>query len=143
METAANRVGSQSLVGVIDVKTSKFFQKKEAVLLNGRKSTGQNPGSLAAKLENMGVGEILLNSVDRDGMMNGYDLELIESVKSKITVPLTVSGGAGSLDDIRELINRFPIIGAAAGSLFVFKGKYRAVMINYPTHSEREYLLGL
>jgi cyclase len=73
--------------------------------------------------------------------MKGYDLTLIEQVRKEIGVPLTVLGGAGSFDDIRQLVCRYSLIGAAAGSLFVFKGKYRAVLINYPSRDERDALL--
>lgn len=79
----------------------------------------------------------MLNNVDRDGEMKGYDFDLIDSVRNTISTPLTVLGGAGSLDDIRSLVSRYGIIGAAAGSLFVFKGKYRAVLINYPSLEEK------
>ena len=70
--------------------------------------------------------------------MKGYDLSLIEKVRERISVPITVLGGAGSLKDIQKLINKFKIIGASAGSLFVFKGKYRAVLINYPSIDEKK-----
>ena len=72
--------------------------------------------------------------------MQGYDLNLVERVRQAVSVPLTVLGGAGSLDDIRGLVQRYAVIGAAAGSLFVFKGKYRAVLINYPGRTERDAL---
>jgi cyclase len=91
-------------------------------------------------MQDLGAGEIVLNSVDRDGQLQGYDLDLVERVRQAISVPLTVLGGAGSLDDIRLLVQRHPVIGAAAGSLFVFKGKYRAVLINYPERTERDAL---
>ena len=73
--------------------------------------------------------------------MKGYDLSLIEKVRERISVPITVLGGAGSLKDIQKLINKFKIIGASAGSLFVFKGKYRAVLINYPSIDEKNELI--
>jgi cyclase len=88
----------------------------------------------------MGVGEIVVNSVDRDGMMEGYDLALVDSIRGATNVPLTILGGAGKLDDIRDLVGRHKVIGAAAGSLFVFKGKFRAVLINYPDRDTHEGL---
>ena len=99
------------------------------------------PLDFAYKIQEFGVGEIVLNSVDRDGKMKGYDLDLVERMLQIISVPLTVLGGAGSLNDIRELVERYSIIGAAAGSLFVFKGKYRAVLINYPDDQERNSMV--
>jgi cyclase len=138
---SASRVGSQSLVGIIDIKKNSLNKNYEVVTHNGTRHTGLNPISFAKQLAESGIGEIVINSVDRDGMMSGYDNELVDLISNSINVPLTVIGGAGSHDDIRQLINRFGIIGAAAGSLFVFKGKYRAVLINYPGRAEKESLL--
>lgn len=134
---AAARFGSQSVVGVIDAKRSGLLRKPEVVTHNATKSCGLEPSAFAKKLEELGVGEIVLNSVDRDGEMKGYDFDLIDPVRDSISVPLTVLGGAGALEDIRGLIRRYGVIGAAAGSLFVFKGKYRAVLINYPNREEK------
>jgi len=138
---ASERVGSQSMVGVIDVKATGLLRRSEVVMLNATSRTGLEPVEFARKLQTLGVGEILLNSVDRDGRMQGYDLELVERVRRAVSIPMTVIGGAGSLDDIRALVQRHLVIGAAAGSLFVFKGKYRAVLINYPSRSERDSLV--
>ena len=138
---AVDRVGSQSVVVVIDVKNTGFLRRPEVVTLNASRRTGIEPVAFARKMQDLGVGEIVLNSVDRDGQMQGYDLELIDKIKKHISVPLTVLGGAGSLRDIRKLVERYQVIGAAAGSLFVFKGKYRAVLINYPVLSERDALV--
>jgi cyclase len=134
---AAARVGSQSVVAVIDVKRSGLLRKPEVVTLNATKRTGLEPSVFATNLQELGAGEIVLNNVDRDGEMKGYDFDLIDSVRNAISTPLTVLGGAGSLEDIRSLVSRYGIIGAAAGSLFVFKGKYRAVLINYPSLEEK------
>jgi len=138
---AAIRVGSQSLVVVIDVRKTGLLRRHEVVTHNGSRRTGFNPVEFASYMAELGAGEIVINSVDRDGEMKGYDLDLVEQVRQKINLPLTVLGGAGSLDDFRELVDRFGLIGAAAGSLFVFKGKYRAVLINYPNRAEKEALL--
>jgi cyclase len=73
--------------------------------------------------------------------MKGYDINLIDQVRKSISVPMTVLGGAGSLDDIGELISKYKIIGASAGSLFVFKGIYKAVLINYPSPIEKKALI--
>lgn len=135
---AAARVGSQSVVAVIDVKKTGLWQKSEVVTLNATKRSGLEPSLFAAKLEELGAGEIVLNNVDGDGEMKGYDFDLIDSVRNATSSQLTVLGGAGSLNDIRILVRRYGIIGAAAGSLFVFKGKYRAVLINYPNRVERD-----
>jgi cyclase len=87
-------------------------------------------------MENEGAGEILLNSIDRDGMMQGYDIELIKSTSQAIKIPLIASGGAGKLDDFRLAVKEGGAAGVAAGSFFVFQGKRRAVLITYPSYSE-------
>ena len=128
-------VGSQSVVVVIDIFKQKNFLSKtyQVRTQNGTKIHKYELFSLIKKFQNLGVGEIILNSIDRDGMMQGYDFELVNKIKSIINVPLTILGGASSLEDIKKLFDQFGIIGASAGSLFVFKGKYRAVLINYPS----------
>ncbi|MBL9071699.1 MAG: imidazole glycerol phosphate synthase subunit HisF [Sphingopyxis sp.] len=137
---AAERVGRQSVVVVMDVKATGLLRSREVVTYNATRRTGYAPVDFALKMQEMGAGEIVLNSVDRDGVMQGYDLALVDQLKAAIDVPLTVIGGAGKLDDIRELVERHPVIGAAAGSLFVFKGKFRAVLINYPDRAQRDLL---
>lgn len=137
---AAKRIGSQSVVAVIDVKKTGLFRRDEVVIINASKRTGIEPVSWAAELQGLGAGEILLNSVDADGQMQGYDFDLIDGVRAAVSTPLTVLGGAGSLEHVRSLFARYGIIGAAAGSLFVFKGKYRAVLISYPNFDEKNTL---
>ncbi len=137
----AERVGNQSVVVVMDVKKKRFGNKYEIFIENATKNTGENPISFAKKAEKLGAGEIVVNSIENDGLMMGYDYNLIRSVKNEINIPMTVMGGAGSLDDIGKVINEHGIIGVAAGSLFVFKGKYRAVLINYPLPEIKEKLV--
>lgn len=136
----AKRVGNQSVVVVLDVR-KKLLGGYEVMIHNAKKSTGVNPVSFSKEAEKLGAGEIVINSIDNDGMMQGYDLGLINKIREVITIPLTVMGGAGTYDHIGEVIKEHGIIGAAAGSLFVFKGKYRAVLINYPTNAKKEELL--
>lgn len=138
---AAHRVGSQSIVVVIDVKKTGLMHRPEVVTINGTRRTGLHPVDWAREVESLGAGEIVLNSVDRDGEMKGYDFELIDAVRNSVSLPMSVLGGAGSLADIEGLVSRYGIIGAAAGSLFVFKGKYRAVLINYPGLKEKEAIV--
>lgn len=138
---AAERIGSQSVVVVIDVKKTGVLSRQEVVTHNGSRRTGLQPVEFAKRVAQLGAGEIVINSIDRDGEMKGYDFDLVEQIRHAVHLPLTVLGGAGSLDDIKKLIGRYGIIGAAAGSLFVFKGKYRAVLINYPNRAEKEVLL--
>jgi cyclase len=108
---------------------------------NGTRATGLDPVEFARRMESLGAGEIVINSIDRDGMMQGYDIELATAVRAAVGCPMTVLGGAGSLAHIQELIRQLGILGAAAGSLFVFKGVYRAVLINYPRRDEKDALI--
>lgn len=140
IQTAAERVGSQSIVVVLDVKRSRLFGRYDLFIRNGTQKVGVSPVEMASKFEALGAGEILVNSIDRDGTMKGYDFDLIDSVRSVVHLPITVLGGASSLQNMRELIDRFGVIGAAAGSLFVFKGKYRAVLMQYPSPEEKSTL---
>lgn len=136
----AQKVGTQSVVIVLDVK-KKMFGGYEVVTHNATKKTCIDPVKLTKELEELGIGEIVINSVDNDGMMKGYDFNIINKIKAVATVPMTVLGGAGSIADIGEVIKKYGIIGVAAGSLFVFKGKYKAVLINYPKHDDKEKLI--
>jgi cyclase len=138
----AERVGTQSAVVVLDVK-KKLLGGYEIYTHNGKKRTGKNPIEMAHLFQKMGAGEIIINSIDQDGVMKGFDFDLVEKIRKEITLPLTVIGGAGSIDDIGKLINKFGIIGASAGSLFVFKGIYKAVLINYPNPEEKDHLIKL
>ena len=137
----ANIVGNQSVVVVLDVKKKKFGNNYELYTRNGLQKTGLNPIEIANKMERVGCGEILINCINNDGMMLGYDHKIIKAFRDAVSIPITVLGGAGSLTDIGQVINRNGIIGVAAGSLFVFKGKYKAVLINYPNPKEKEILL--
>lgn len=136
----AERVGNQSTVVVMDVK-KKVFGGYEVVTHNAKRSTGKSPIALAKIFQSKGAGEIIINSVDQDGQMKGYDLTLAENIREVISCPLTILGGAGSLEDLGKLISKFGIIGASAGSLFVFRGAYKAVLINYPTQEEKDKLI--
>lgn len=138
---AAAFVGNQSVVVVLDVKKRFIGGKYEVWTHNGTRNTGKCPIELAAKMVELGAGEIVLNSIDYDGMMKGYDLKITSKVREVVNVPLTILGGAGSLSDIQQLIAQHGIIGAAAGSLFVFKGVYKAVLINYPNRVDKDLLI--
>lgn len=138
---AAEQVGSQSVVVVMDVRKAGASGRYALHTHNGSKATALDPVEFAKRAAALGAGEVVVNAIDRDGVMKGYDRDLVASVREAITLPLTVLGGAGSLKDIADLIRTFGIIGAAAGSLFVFKGVYRAVLINYPNRADKDALL--
>ena len=125
--------GSQAVVGAIDYKTT-FLGKRVVYSHAGRKKQSLNPLAHAKHLTQLGVGEVFLNSIDRDGEMTGFDLELIKLIAKEIDVPLICCGGAGSYADIQTALDH-GASAVSAGSLFVFKGKHRAVLINYDPRS--------
>lgn len=127
----ADRVGRQSVVVTIDYKREGVLGASRVFTSNGRRRHQVDPVEFAVRCAELGAGEIVLNSIDRDGTMGGYDLDLARRVREAVSIPMSVVGGAGSVDDLRGLIDEFGPIGAGAGSLFVFKGPYRAVLIRY------------
>lgn len=142
VEKIGKAVGVQSVVVVIDVAKKGLFKNEyEVYTHNVRRKTGLKLKDYLSRLNQYEIGEIVVNSIDRDGNMTGYDYDLIDMVRSLTDVPLTAVGGAGSYEDIKSLISRYKIIGAAAGSIFVFKGKYKAVLISYPDKKEKNDIL--
>ena len=107
---------------------------------NATKATDLAPVAFAKRMQELGAGEIVINSIDNDGVMKGYDLELARLVRASTRLPMSVVGGAGSLAHLGELIRVCGVVGAVAGSLFVFKGPYRAVLINYPAPAQKDDL---
>jgi imidazole glycerol-phosphate synthase subunit HisF len=129
---AANAFGNQSVVGVVEVVKKGFFGGQETSMQGGKRKTGLSPEEAAQKLVAAGAGEIMINHVERDGVMGGYDVDLVQRICRAVNVPVIACGGCGSLDHIRELFAATPVSAAAAGSLFVYHGPHRAVLINYP-----------
>lgn len=132
-----NAIGVQSLVVVLDVKKKGLFKNYEVFTHNGKRHVDKKLTDIVSMLNNIGVGEIVINSIDEDGKMSGYDFKLFELVRELTSCPLTILGGASSLENIKEAILKFKPLGVAAGSIFVFKGKYKAVLINYPDRIAR------
>jgi cyclase len=137
----AREIGSQSVVVVLDVKKRLLRGGYEVWTHNGTRNTHKLVADAAREAEQRGAGEVVVNLIDHDGQMKGYDLALARQVRAAVSLPLTLLGGAGSLDDLSALIRECGVVGAAAGSLFVFKGPYRAVLINYPNPAVREELI--
>lgn len=131
----AERLGSSTIVVSMDVRRS-LFGKYEVCGRAGQLRTGKDPVMWAREMEERGAGELLLNAIDRDGMMQGYDLELLQAVTAAVSVPVVACGGAGSVDDLGRAVREGHASAAAAGSLFVFKGRHRAVLINFPGPDE-------
>jgi cyclase len=135
----ANVVGRQSVVAVLDVrkKTGIFTSGYEVCTHNGKVTHKCDPVTLSKELQDAGAGEIVINSVDKDGFMEGYDLDMVVQFRNTLNVPMTFLGGVGSLEHMSQLASTIGVVGLAAGSFFVFKGRYRAVLISYPTLQQK------
>ncbi len=130
----SNFVGSSSTVVCIDYRKN-LWGRNEVYSSGGRKGTGKDPLEFAVEMEKSGAGELIINSMDRDGTMQGYDLDVLQAIARCVDIPVIASGGAGKLNDFRQAIN-VGASAAAAGSMFVFQGKHRAVLISYPSRVE-------
>lgn len=137
IKEAAEYFGNQSIVVSIDAR-SRGNGSWEVFTHGGTMATGKDPVSLASEMESMGAGEVFLNSIDRDGTMEGYDIDLIKSVSGCLSIPLVACGGAGKVADLAVAIKTGQASAVAAGSLFVFHGRRHAVLISYPERDELE-----
>jgi len=136
LKKISNEIGSQSVSVTLDIKKN-FFGKYEIWQNNGSKNSKKPLFDFVEELTSLGVGEIIFNSIDKDGTLTGYDISLARKVRPLVRIPITFLGGAGSYNDMKEMIKEIGVVGLAAGSLFVFKGKYRAVLINYIDHDQK------
>ena len=132
---AVHVFGSQSIIAAMDVKKG-WLSKKQTVYVNaGSLNTKTSPLEYAKKMEDAGVGEIIVNSIDADGTMLGYDLHLIQAVSSELKIPVVALGGAGGLEDLSKA-KKAGASAVAAGSMFVFQKAHRAVLITYPRQED-------
>lgn len=131
---AAEMFGSQSIVASIDAK--KINGKYKCAITDGKEVVDIAPIELAKKAEKLGAGEIIINSIDQDGMMQGYDIELVKSVVEAVKVPVVAIGGAGGIKDLKKVLNEGNAHAAAGGSMFVYYGRLKAVLITAPTEVE-------
>jgi len=128
---AATQFGSSTIVVTIDYR--KNIWGKMIVTGNGGKlKSERDPVEFAQLMEEMGAGEIVVNSIERDGTMSGYDVDVLGKITAKVTIPVIAMGGAGTVEHFFEAIKKAHVSAVAAGSLFVFKGRHKAVLINYP-----------
>ena len=132
----AGKFGKQSLVVPLDIRRKGIARKAVIVTHNGKISTGLNAVDMAERMEEAGAGELIINSVDRDGLMEGYDEKIVKEISSAVNIPVVALGGAGSLKDMKDIVENSGAAAAAAGSLFVFKGIRKGVLINYPSQEE-------
>ena len=131
----SKRFGSQSIIASVDVKKN-FFGKNIACIKSGKDKVSVPLIDYIKNIEQMGAGEIMINSIDRDGVMKGYDISLIKRVSENVDIPVIACGGAGCLNDMREASIKAYASALAAGSLFVYHGPRNAVLINYPEKEE-------
>jgi imidazole glycerol-phosphate synthase subunit HisF len=135
VKEAVRQFGSSTIVVSVDIK-KEFFKGNTVYIKGGTQSTGKNPVDYVQQIEQAGAGEIFINSIDRDGLMSGYDIELIKTISQSVKIPIIACGGAGKLTDFRDVVKEGGASAAAAGSFFVFHGKRRAVLITYPSYAE-------
>lgn len=128
---AADMYGSSTIGVCIDYK-KVFLRGTRATMKGGRKISKYSPLAFAELMQEMGAGEIVLNSIDRDGTMNGYDRGEIEKISRHINTPVVALGGAGKIADLKTILNETKASAVAAGSIFVFHGQNKAVLISYP-----------
>ncbi len=135
---ASDAFGSSTIVVCMDVK-HKMLRGQRTWVLGGSKSTSYTPLEFAQLMEKNGVGELIIQSIERDGTMEGYDIELIKSIATTVSVPVVALGGAGKKEDLREVYQNGHANALAAGSLFVYQGSKRGVLINYPDKNELNF----
>ncbi|WP_109302016.1 AglZ/HisF2 family acetamidino modification protein [Aquimarina sp. AU474] len=135
IKEAATIFGSSTIVISIDYKKN-LFGKTSVYVNGGKKNTKKDPITYAIEMEKLGAGELFLNAIERDGVMNGYDIEMIREITDAVSIPVIACGGAGELNDFKEAFYQGRASAAAAGSLFVFQGKKRGVLISYPDPTE-------
>lgn len=135
IKEASEEFGSSTIVVSIDVKKN-FFGKELTYIYSGKKATSYDPVSFARLMEDLGAGEIIINSIENDGMMHGYDISLIRRISEAVRIPVVALGGAGSNNDLRKAVIEGYASAVAAGSMFVYHGPRRAVLVNYPEKEE-------
>jgi len=136
----ADAFGSQSVIVAIDVKRG-MFGRPQVYTRCGRRAMGDDPVDYARRVEELGAGEILLTSIDRDGTFEGYDLELIGRVTAAVSIPVIACGGAGTMEDFGRAVKEGGASAVAAGSMVVYQGKDRGVLVNFPAKSELRRVL--
>lgn len=132
---ASETFGSSTIVVCIDVK-KKLFGGLQTWTVSGTKSTGYSPVDFAKLMQEKGAGEIIIQSIEKDGMMNGYDIDLIRKISEAVSIPVVALGGAGNLNHMKQAFEEGFANGLAAGSMFVYYGALNGVLINYPKKSE-------
>ena len=140
IKSAANTFGSSTIAVCIDVKRN-FFGKKQAWILGGKKPTGMHPLEYSKKMADNGAGEIIIQSIERDGIKRGYDINLLKAISETVSIPVVALGGAGNLHHMYEAYHEAHVTGLAAGSMFVYLGARNGILINYPEKEKIKEIL--
>lgn len=138
IKEAAETFGSSTIVVCLDVK-KKFLGKVQVWSYSGGKASGIGPVEFAQQMQQMGAGELIIQSIEKDGMMTGYDFDLLKNIAQSVTIPTIALGGAGNLQHLKQAYAQTHVSALAAGSLFVFKGSNKGVLINYPDKKELQF----
>ncbi|MBF0386118.1 MAG: imidazole glycerol phosphate synthase subunit HisF [Candidatus Omnitrophica bacterium] len=140
VKEASEHFGSQAIIVSIDVKKD-LLSNYRVFIRGGSAPTKIDPVLYAKKAQQYGAGEILLNSIDRDGTMEGFDISLIKKVTEAVNIPVIACGGCGKIEDIASAVKEGKASAVTAGSFFVFHGRRRAVLINFPLKKDIEKAL--
>jgi imidazole glycerol-phosphate synthase subunit HisF len=132
--------GVQSVVGSIDVKKN-FIGRQKVYSHHGRKKQNKDIVEWAKQLENVGVGELLITSIDREGSWDGYEIELMRNITNSVQVPVIAHGGCGKVEDIGEAVKKANVSACAVGSMVVYQKKGMGVLINFPDKNKLEQIL--
>jgi imidazole glycerol-phosphate synthase subunit HisF len=132
---AARVFGSQSIVAAIDVR-KKLLGRREVCIRSGTHGLGADPLSYALRMQELGAGELFVQSIDLEGARSGYDLALMREISATVEIPVVACGGAGTLEHIRALLQSSAVAAAAAGTMFVLHGRHAAPLISYPRPHE-------
>ena len=132
--------GSQSVIVTIDVKKD-FWGKEKVFINNGKKNTKIDILTHCKEMERLGAGEIVINSIDRDGVMKGFDIELLKKIKDEINIPIVALGGAGKYEDISNVFKQTNISAVGVGSMFIYQGALNGVLINYPSYDKLQKIV--
>lgn len=135
---AAETFGSSTIAICIDVK-KKLFGGLQTWTMAGTKSSGFSPVEFAKLMEAKGAGEIIVQSIEKDGEMNGYDLDLIKQISAAVSIPVIALGGAGNMQHLKDGFEKGFANGLAGGSMFVYQGTKRGVLISYPEKEEMTF----
>jgi cyclase len=139
IKEAAKHFGSSTIIVAVDIKKDLWGNYKVYDHVK-KKTVGQTPAEYALQMCEAGAGELFINNVDRDGTYTGFDSQILESINKIVSIPVIACGGASGTNDLKEVVSKANVSGVAAGSIFVYQGPHRAVLISYPSQEELQRL---